>query len=94
MIENVRCVGLRVAHLTSFALVAVLLLLWSTAAYAQSREDQYGSPTDSVDHVSQAASGTLSVLPDTGGPLILFVGVAFVVAGAGLAIVGRRGEGR
>lgn len=94
MIENVRCVGLRVAHLTSFALVAVLLLLWSTAAYAQSREDQYGSPTDSVDHVSQAASGTLNVLPDTGGPLILFVGVAFVVAGAGLAIVGRRGEGR
>lgn len=84
----------RVAYLTSFAFMSVLLLLWSTAAYAQSREDQYGSPTDSVDHVSQAASSTLSVLPDTGGPLILFIGVAFVVAGAGLAIVGRRGEGR
>jgi hypothetical protein len=81
MAENVCSVGFRVAHLTSFTFVSVLLLLWSTAAYAQSREDQYGSPTDSVDHVSQAASGTLSVLPDTGGPLILFIGVAFIVAG-------------
>ena len=94
MAENVRSVGFRVAHLTSFTFVSVLLLLWSTAAYAQSREDRYGSPTDSVDHVSQATSGTLSVLPDTGGPLILFIGVALVVAGAGLAIVGRRGEDR
>ena len=93
MAENVRYVGLRVAHLAGFAIATVLLLLWSTAAYAQSREDQYGSPTDAVDHASQA-SGTLSVLPDTGGPLILLIGVAFVVAGAGLAIVGRRGEGR
>jgi len=93
MAENIRSVGLRVANLTGFAFASVLLLLWSTAAYAQSREDQYGSPTDPVDHVSRA-SGTLSVLPDTGGPLILLIGVAFVVAGAGLAIVGRRGEGR
>jgi hypothetical protein len=93
MAEKMRSVGLRVAHLTGFVFATVSLLLWNTAAYAQSREDQYGSPTDPVDHVSQA-SGTLSVLPDTGGPLILLIGVAFVVAGAGLAIVGSRGEGR
>jgi hypothetical protein len=33
-------------------------------------------------------------LPDTGGPLILFIGSRSSWRGAGLAIVGRRGEGR
>lgn len=92
MAERMRCVGLRVAHLTGFVFATVLLLLWSTAAYAQSREDQYGSPTDPVDHVSQA-SGTLSVLPDTGGPLLLIVGVALVVVGTGVTLARRIGRG-
>ena len=97
MAENIRSTGLKAAFVASLAFASVLLLLWDTVAYAQSREDQYGSPTDTVDRVSRASdtlSGTLGVLPETGGPLILLIGVAFVVAGAGLAIVGRRGEGR
>jgi hypothetical protein len=84
---------LRLAQLASFVLAVVLSLLWSTAAYAQSREDQYGSPTDPVDHVNRV-SDTLGVLPDTGGPLILLAGVALVVVGAGMALVGRRGGRR
>lgn len=91
MTKTIRFARLRAAHVAGSVLMFVLLLFWSTAAFAQSREDQYGSPTDSVDHVSRA-SDTLSVLPDTGGPLILLVGVAFVVVGAGMAIIGRRGR--
>lgn len=90
MTENFRSARLKTAQLASFVLAIVLLLLWNTAAYAQSREDQYGSPTDPVDHVNRA-SDTLSVLPDTGGPLILLAGVALVVVGAGMALFGRRG---
>ena len=92
MAENVRSAGLRVAHLTSFAFVSVLLLLWSTAAFAQSREDQYGSPTDRVDSASRVCD-TLSVLPDTGGPLLLIVGVALVVVGTGVTVARRIGRG-
>lgn len=90
MRENTRSARLRIAQLSSFVLAAVLLLLWSTAAYAQSREDQYGSPTDPVDHVNRV-SDTLGVLPDTGGPMILLAGVVLVVVGAGMALFGRRG---
>ena len=79
----------RVAFLTSFALAFVLLALWSTAAFAQSREDQYGSPTDPVEHATRA-SDALSVLPETGGPMIVLVGAALILVGTGLAIVGRR----
>lgn len=93
MVENVRSVRLRVAYVASFAFTSALLLLWSTVAYAQSREDQYGSPTDAVDHASRV-SDTLGVLPDTGGPLILLVGGALVVVGTGMALVGRWGGRR
>ena len=93
MTDNVRSARLRIAQLASFVLAVVLLLLWSTAAYAQSREDQYGSPTDPVDHVNRV-SGTLGVLPETGGPLILLVGVALGVGGAGRARGGRWGGRR
>ncbi len=89
MVGNILWARLRAAHLAGFVLVSVMPLLWSTAAYAQSREDQYGSPTAPVDHASQV-SGTLSVLPDTGGPLILLVGAALVLVGTGMALVSRR----
>ncbi|QIN84387.1 LPXTG cell wall anchor domain-containing protein [Rubrobacter tropicus] len=89
MVENTRFARLKAVHLAGLFLASTLLLLWSTAAYAQSREGQYGSPTDTVDHASRV-SGTLSVLPDTGGPLILFVGAALIVTGTGIALVRRR----
>ena len=92
MAESTRNVRYRVVRLAIIVLVSLMVLLWSTAAYAQSREDQYGSPTDAVEPAGRV-SDTLSVLPDTGGPLILLVGAALVVAGTGLAVVRRR-DGR
>ena len=92
MAEFIRSLDLRVAYITGFAVASVLLLLWNTAAYAQSREDQYGSPADPVDSADRV-SGTLSVLPDTGGPLLLIVGVALVVVGTGVTLVRRIGRG-
>ncbi len=87
-----RSARLKVARLTGFVLTSLMLLLWSTAAYAQSREDQYGSPTDSVDSANRV-SDTLSVLPDTGGPLILIVGVALIIVGTGVTLARRIGRG-
>jgi len=89
MANSTRSAHHRIAQLASFMLAFGLLLLWSTVAYAQSREGQYGSPTDPVDHASRV-SDTLSVLPDTGGPLVLFVGAALIVAGTSMALVRRR----
>ncbi len=89
MAESIRCACLRVAHVTGFVVVSILSLLWSTAAYAQSREDQYGSPTGPVGDVGRALD-TLGVLPETGGPLILLAGTALVVVGTGMALVSRR----
>jgi hypothetical protein len=90
MVEKVQSARLRVAYIASFVLAVFLLLMWNTVAYAQSREDQYGSPTEPVDHVNRA-SDMLSVLPDTGGPLILLAGVTLVMVGAGLGLIGRWG---
>lgn len=90
MANSTRSAHPRIAQLASFVLAFALLLLWSTVAYAQSREDQYGSPTDPVDHANRV-SETLSVLPDTGGPMILLVGGALVVVGTGMALISRRG---
>lgn len=89
MEEKFELVRLQAARLAGVVFALVLTFLWSTTAYAQSREDQYGSPTDAVDHANRA-SEALSVLPDTGGPLILLVGAALVVAGTGMTLVGRR----
>ena len=90
MTQNTESSRFRIAHLAGLVLAVVVLLMWSTVAYAQSREDQYGSPTDPVDHVNRVTD-TLGVLPETGGPLILLAGIALVVVGAGMALVGRRG---
>lgn len=66
-----------------FTLSIILMLVCATVAYAQTAEDQYGSPTDTVDPVGDV----LGVLPDTGGPLLLLAaGGVLVVAGIGLAI--------
>jgi hypothetical protein len=89
MVEGTKSLRPRVAQTVTCFSAVVLLLFWNTGAYAQSREDQYGPPTGPVDHVNRA-SDVLNVLPDTGGPLILLVGVALVVVGAGMALVGRQ----
>lgn len=91
MEEIIRSVRSRVAYLASFVFASVLLLFWSAAAHAQSREDQYGSPTDPVDSAGRVAD-TLSVLPETGGPLILLVGGALIVGGTVLGLLGRIGR--
>ncbi|QIN84380.1 hypothetical protein GBA63_18335 [Rubrobacter tropicus] len=80
------------ARLSGCAFAILTMLVLAASAQAQSREGQYGSPTDTMDHASRV-SGTLSVLPDTGGPLILFVGAALIVTGTGIALV-RRCAGR
>jgi hypothetical protein len=104
MANGTRTARPRAARLMSFTLAFFLMLLWSTGAYAQSREDQYGSPTAPVDPPAgqvasgtsgvgpggQVASGTLGVLPDTGGPSLLFAGTSLLVLGTGAALVGRR----
>ena len=92
MAKGTRTARPRAARLMSFTLAFFLMLLWSTGAYAQSREDQYGSPTDPVEDpaAGQVASGTLGVLPDTGGPSLLFAGTSFVVVATGVALVSRR----
>lgn len=74
------------ARLVGVGLALVVMLIWATAAYAQSADDQYGSPTESKGPVARA----MSVLPDTGGPLLLVAGGAFVVGGTGVALVRRR----
>ena len=95
----------RVALSAGSALAALLLALyWSTLSLAQSREDQYGSPTDPIDPVG-SASGSMSgssggsmsdvvgVLPDTGGPFVLFIGAALILTGTGVALFrGRRAD--
>lgn len=92
MAKSTRTARLRAAQLMSFTLASLMLLLWSTVAHAQSREDQYGSPTDPVDSANRV-SDTLSVLPDTGGPLILIVGVALIIVGTAVTLVRRIGRG-
>lgn len=87
-IHSVRLWG---AWLTSFVFASVLVLLWSAVAHAQSREDQYGSPTDAVESAGQAGQ-SLSVLPETGGPMILLIGGALIVAGTGLSLLRHTGR--
>jgi LPXTG-motif cell wall-anchored protein len=87
-------VGMAVSHrawFVGFVLAALVMLACSTIANAQSREDQYGSPTDPVEF-GHTASGTLGVLPETGGPLILFVGAALIIAGTAVTLLRRRGS--
>lgn len=64
----------------------LLMLVWTTAAYAQSAGDQYGSPTKPVGPIAHV----VSVLPDTGGPTLLVVAGVLVVGGTGLALLRRR----
>ncbi len=66
-----------------FAVPPVMMLVCATVAFAQSADDQNGSPTDPVRPVVDV----VGVLPDTSGPLlILLVGSVLGVAGAGLAV--------
>ena len=68
-------------------IIAVMfMLIWATAAYAQSADDQYGSPTESSGPVAHA----VNVLPDTGGPLLLVAGGVLVIGGTGVALVRRQ----
>ena len=76
------------ARFAGFVLAVLAMLVRGPAAHAQSREDQYGSPTDSAD----LAGDALGVLPDTGGSLIPLVG-ALVFTGTGVVLVHRARRG-
>ena len=68
-----------------------LILVCATVAFAQSADDQYGSPVDPV----RPAVAAIGVLPDTGGPLsLLIIGGLLVFAGAVLAVRSRISSGR
>jgi hypothetical protein len=72
-------------------LPTMLMLVYASVAFAQPADDQYGSPVDPVD----PAVNAVSVLPDTGGPLLLLsIGAALFVAGVGLALRQRIVAGR
>lgn len=75
------------ARLILFTLSVMAMLLWTTAAYAQSAKDQYGSPTEPSGPLADA----LGVLPDTGGPLLLLIAGMLIVGGTGLALLRGRG---
>ena len=67
--------------------VASVLLLAKIASAQQSAQDQYGSPTAASGPVDAA----ISVLPATGGSLLLGVIGALAIIGASLALRRRAG---
>lgn len=76
------------ARFAGFVLAVLAMLVLGTTAHGQSREGQYGPPTDS----GNVAGHALGVLPDTGGPLIPLVG-ALVFTGTGVVLVRRARRG-
>jgi LPXTG-motif cell wall-anchored protein len=77
--------------IVGFALVMAFTLLWAAVALAQgSSGDQYGAPTGPSGVVGEA----VSVLPETGGPLLIFAIVGLALTTTGLALLRRRFRGR
>jgi hypothetical protein len=75
-------------------LPTMLMLVYASVAFAQSADDQFGSPVNPVDPVDPAVNA-ISVLPDTGGPLLLLsIGGALIMGGVGLALWHRIALGR
>lgn len=89
-----RGVGFRlfgITQLAGFALAALAMLFWATAAQAQSTAtDQYGSPTGPA----AAVGDSLSVLPETGGAPVLLLVVGVVLVGTAMALFRRAGYWR
>jgi LPXTG-motif cell wall-anchored protein len=74
-----------------FALVVAFTLLWAAVALAEgSSGDQYGAPTGP----SGVVSGAVSVLPETGGPLLIVAIAGLALTSTGLVLLRRRFRGR
>ncbi len=75
----------RAAHtVIGFALVVALTLLWAAVALAEgSSGNQYGAPTGPQGIVG----GALSVLPSTGGPLLIVAIAGLALTCTGLALL-------
>jgi LPXTG-motif cell wall-anchored protein len=77
--------------IVGFALVMAFTLLWAAVALAEgSSGDQYGAPTGP----SGVVGGAVSVLPETGGPLLIFAIAGLALTTTGLALLRRRFRGR
>ncbi len=77
--------------IVGFAPVVAFTVLWAAVALAEgSSGDQYGAPTGPSDVVG----GAVSVLPETGGPLLILAIAGLALTSAGLALLRRRFRGR
>jgi LPXTG-motif cell wall-anchored protein len=82
------CVALTIV---GFALVVAFTVLWAAVALAEgSSGDQYGAPTGPSGVVGEA----VGVLPETGGPLLIFAIVALALTSTGLTLLRRRFRSR
>jgi LPXTG-motif cell wall-anchored protein len=77
--------------IVGFALVVAFTLIWAAVALAEgSSGDQYGAPTGPSGVVGEA----VSVLPETGGPLLILAIAGLALTTTGLALLRRRFRGR
>jgi LPXTG-motif cell wall-anchored protein len=76
--------------IVGFALLMAFTVLWAAVALADgSSGDQYGAPTGPSGVVGEA----VSVLPETGGPLLILAIAGLALSSTGLALLRRRFRG-
>jgi hypothetical protein len=77
--------------IVGFALVVAFTVLWAAVALAQgSPGDQHGAPTGP----SGVVGGAVSVLPETGGTILLLAIAGLALSSTGLALLRLRFSSR